>query len=348
MAAVSKDDRDAGGDLADVDDDIAFLQHAGTRAAVPWGWYQEGYDVEPSLAGADPTVSGGLHASYITHHNGPQYFGYIANNPQMRAHLHGLGDFFQAIRNGTLPADGGVYYIKGGYQNTLGLRPADPDAAVQRAFVGDDDHPGYSDAQISEAMVASAINLIARSKYWSSSAIVITWDDAEGDYDHVRPPMRYALPGIGWISDGPRVPLLLISPYARTGAVVHEFGDQASVVKLVDEVFGLTPLGQLPDEARATALGLARYGIDSLGPEDVPGNGVGDLLSGLDDGRLAGAVAPIPASSAEIPDNLLVQSPQTEGYGCKTLGIVPTDIRLGIVNSIPADFNPRPKTDPNP
>jgi phospholipase C len=346
IASVSKEDQNPTVDLQDVRADLAFLGRRGLASSVPWGWYEEGYDVEPAPGSFDPTVANGLHASYITHHNGPQYFGYVANNGQMRAHLHGLGDFFQVLRDRALPASGGVYYVKGGYRNVLGLRPADPDAAVQSAFIGDDDHPGYSDAQISEASLAHIVNLIARSPYWSSSAIIITWDDAEGDYDHVRPPMRYALPGIGWMSDGPRVPLILISPFARSGAVVHDFGDQASVVKLVNDVFGLTPLSELPDEVRASGIGLDLFGSNSLGPRDGADNGVSDLLSGFDDDRLSGNAQPISASTAEIPDQLVTQLPQVSGYGCKALGIVPTDVKLGIVNQIPADFDPRPKTDP--
>ena len=74
--------------------------------------------------------------------------------------------------------------------NLFNLKPVDPDTTVQKNFLGDDDHPAYSDAQISEAMVAEAINKIAASPYWSQSAIIITWDDSEGDYDHVQPPLR--------------------------------------------------------------------------------------------------------------------------------------------------------------
>lgn len=118
---------------------------------------------------------------YHTHHNGPQYFGYIANNPKMTQNLHGLGDFFSAVDNKTLPAEGGVFWVKGGYTNTLGPKPAMPDPKVQANFLGDDDHPAYSDAQISEAMVAEAINKIAASGYWENSAIIILYDDSEGD-----------------------------------------------------------------------------------------------------------------------------------------------------------------------
>jgi len=346
IGSVTGADADPSGDLTDIRDDISYLDGHGSAAAIPWGWYEEGYDSEPSPGGADPTDAAGLHASYITHHNGPQYFGYIANEPAMRQSLHGLGDLMTALKQQTLSPIGGVYYVKGGYRNILGLRPADPDPVVQKSFLGDDDHPGYSDAQISEAMVATIVNRIARSKYWDQSAIIITWDDAEGDYDHVPPPIRYTLPGEAWVSDGPRVPLLLISPYARSGAIVHDVGDQASVVKLVDEVFGLTPLAVLPDESRARSIGRARFGIDSLGPLDDPNNALSDLLSGFDAGRLSGTTPLIPASDAIIPDATIATLPQASGYGCRSIGIVPTDIQMGIANPIPPDFNPRPKTEP--
>ncbi|HME81143.1 MAG TPA: alkaline phosphatase family protein [Candidatus Eremiobacteraceae bacterium] len=346
ITSVAGADTNAAGDLRDIGDDITMLGRSGVASSVPWGWYEEGYTTEPSDDAAGPTDAMGRHASYITHHNGPQYFGYVANNSHMRARLHGLDDFFVALQKKSLPREGGVFYVKGGYRNIMGMHPANPDPAVQKSFLGDDDHPAYSDAQISEAMVAKIVNLIARSPYWKQSAIIITWDDSEGDYDHVRPPIQYALPGEAWVSEGPRVPLILISPYARRGGIVHEFGDQSSVVKLVDDVFGLTPLSSLPDEARARALGLARYGLDTLGPEDDPGNAITDLLTGFDDGRLSGRTPALPASDAVIPDDTVNALPQNTGFGCKALGIVPTDDQMGLHNPIPADFNPRPKTNP--
>ena len=155
-------------DLDDVQDDVAFISRL-HQATVPFGWYEEGFDKEttdvPPYPSSDPLDANGTHASYITHHNGPQYFGYIANNPNMSKQLHGLGDFFSALENKTLPREGGAFYVKVGYTNLFGLKPVDPDPTVQGAFLGDDDHPAYSDAQISEAMVAEAINKIAASPY---------------------------------------------------------------------------------------------------------------------------------------------------------------------------------------
>jgi phospholipase C len=344
LSAVTRSDRNARRDLADVRRDARYIASR-HQPPVAFGWYQEGYDGKPVDPDDGPTDAFGLHAAYVTHHNGPQYFGYISNNPQMRRQLHGLHDFFDALRKRTLPKAGGVFFVKGGYKNLFQLKPADPDTQVQKNFLGDDDHPAYSDSQISEALVAETINQIAASPYWSESAIIITWDDSEGDYDHVPPPILARGPDGSPISDGPRVPLILISPYARTHFVSHAQGNQASVVKFVDVVFNLPPLALLPDEERARRLGEERFGQKNVGPEDAITPGVANLTEAFSPSRLLGKVAPLPASYAEIPRSLIVRLPQQTDYGCKALGIVTTDRRRHIVNAIPSDFNPRPMTD---
>lgn len=345
LPAVTHADRAPKSDLADVREDIAHLGATGLPKPVYWGWYQEGFDREPTDQG--PLDAEGNHASYITHHNGPQYFGYISNNPQMRAHLFGIADFFKAVTSRSLPPSGGVLYVKGGAENTFGLKPADPDPVVQKNFTGDDDHPAYSDAQISEAMVAKGIDAIANSPYWSQSAIIITWDDSEGDYDHVVPMQRLSFNGLGRLEDGPRVPFLLISPFARSHTVVHDWGNHASVVKFIDTLFGVEPLATLPDEAHARAAGQKRYGVPNLGPHDADAN-ITDLLGGFDPDRLAGRVPPIPAADAIIPDAAMDPRVQNDGHGCQRDGIVPVDRAQNLPNPIPADFNPRPSTNPGP
>jgi len=345
LKSVARQDRDPKRDLADVRHDIPFISKR-HQAAVGFGWYEEGYGSGKVDMDDGPEDASGLHAAYITHHNGPQYFGYISNNPQMRKQLHGLHAFFDALKQQTLPKQGGVFFVKGGYRNIFGIKPADPDPRVQKNFKGDDDHPAYSDAQISEALVAKAVNAIAASPYWKESAIIITWDDSEGDYDHVPPPILAKGPDGSVISDGPRVPLILISPYARTGYVAHAQGNQASVVKFVDTVFSLPPLAFLPDEERGRKLGEKEFHQKGLGPEDAITPGVGNLTEAFSPARLLGKAAPLPASYVEIPDSLIDHLPQQTGYGCTDLGIVTTDRRLHIKNKIPDDFNPRPKTTP--
>jgi phospholipase C len=345
-SAVTTTDPSAATDLADVQDDVSFLTKL-TQPAVGFGWYQEGFDKE-STDTAGPTDANGTHASYITHHNGPQYFGYVANTPALRSQLHGLGDFYSDLKNNNLPKSGGVFYVKGGYQNTMGLLPADPDATVQKNFIGDDDHPAYSDAQISEAMVATSINAIASSQYWPESAIIITWDDSEGDYDHVPPPIVNYGPDKTAMSFGPRVPLILISPYAKLGYIAHEQGSHSSVVKFVDTVFGLPPLATLPDELLGRYLGLEEFGQEDLGPQDAITPGVSDLLEAFSTSRLMGLADTLSPDYVMVDPSVITKIPQATGLGCTDLGILTTDRQLGINNAIPSDFNPRPKTNPSP
>lgn len=341
-------DRDPKGDLDDINDDVRFISKLG-RASVPFGWYQEGYDNNPTernadCANDDPVDANRVHASYITHHNGPQYFGYIANNPMMSQQLHGLGDFFDALKATKLPEEGGAFYIKGGYRNIFHLLPVMDDPRVRCAFRGDDDHPAYSDSQISEIMVARAINAIAASKYWPQSAIIITWDDSEGDYDHVVPPAGILGPDGVNITNGPRVPLILISPYACDGCIVHNQGNHASVVKFIDEVFNLPALASLPDEERAERQGRQRFHKNGLGPQDANEN-VTDLLGAFSLERLKDVKPPFKPADVEVPESLLDKLPRDQPYGCKELGIVPTD--SGLQNHIPQGFNPRPVTCPS-
>lgn len=332
-------------DLADVNQDIAFIQRL-DQNKVAWRWFQEGYSAKPMSGDLGPKDADGVHASYITHHNGPQYFGYIANNPKMAADMGGMRAFFAAVSGGTLPTEGGVFYLKGGYQNGFGLRPSDPNAAVQKRFLGDDDHPGYSDAQISEAMLARAVNAIAQSKYWAHSAIIITWDDSEGDYDHVPPPNLATAPNGTRLSDGPRVPFLVISPFAKIHAVSHAIGNQASVIKFVDAVFHLPPLATLPDEQKGREIGLKTMHQKYMGPFDAETPDVTNLFSAFDPARLDGRAKPLPARYAMVPVSWTTELPAQTGADCKAIGVVPTDIQLHLPNPIPADFNPRPKTNP--
>ncbi len=339
ITSVTAADANAAVDLADVRQDIPAI--AASRAlALPWGWYEEGYDKEPTDTGA------ASHDSYIGHHNGPQYFGYVANNPQMTVHLHGLGDFFTDIAADKLAATGGVYYVRGGFQNIAGLKPALNDPAVQHNFQGDDDHPGYSDSALSEALVARTVNAIARSKYWPDSAIIITYDESEGDYDHVAPDFVEFDPLGLPLSRGPRIPLIVISPFARAHEISHDSGDHASVIKFIDLLYNLPKLADLPDEAQARMAGEKMFQQAYLGPADDVTPGIGNLLSAFDPARLTGKAAPLPAAYAEIPDADVGTIPPYGNQGCKMIGITPTDIAMGIKNNIPADFNPRPKTDP--
>ncbi|WP_263356039.1 phospholipase C [Acidicapsa ligni] len=330
-------DYDPAFDLLDVQDDIKKIAGHGVPA-INWGWYQQGYDHEPT----DP-AGVATHNDYVIHHNGPQYFGYVSDNPLASAHMHGMGEFFSDIAARSLPASG-VFYVRGGYGNIAGLPPADPNPKLATVFNGNDDHPGYSDSGISEAFLAKEINAIARSPYWNESAILIAYDESDGLYDHAQPRVRsHDAAGVP-LDQGPRIPFVLISPYGVAHAVSHQPAEHSSIIKFVDELFNLIPLADLPDEEKGRQIGVEKFGQKDLGPADDKVEGVGDLLTGFDNLRLLGKRKPLPAEYAIIPEPMIESFPHMQGQGCHVLGITPTD--FGKPNPVPADFNPRPDTSP--
>src|SRR5258706_2365944 len=86
--------------------------------------------------------------------------------------------------------------------------------------------------------VTNIVNSVMNSSYWSSTAILVTWDDWGGFYDHVKPPQ------VDHIGLGARAPLLVISPYARQGYISHQQGEFSSLAKFVESVFSLPSLNQ--------------------------------------------------------------------------------------------------------
>ena len=344
IQTIIKSDENPAMDLLDVQNDIGTIAKQ-NKTNVPWGWYQEGYDHEPFDKGANNTAST---ASYIVHHNGPQYFGYVGDNPQELLHLHGLGDFYTDLSNKALPAGGGVFYVRGGYNNLDGLKPQDPNPTVQSAFLGNNDHPAYSDSQISEAAIADAVNAIAMSPYWRESAIVITYDESDGYYDHAPFQIRsYSPDGLPYAA-GSRIPAIVVSPYSLAHVAVHSYAEHSTIIKFINHLFGLTPLAELPDEAQARAAGLATTGQANLGPADSDSVWqMSDMSNAFDNARLVGTQPLLPPAYATIPAAQVHALPHYAGQGCKTLNITPTDYVNGTpVDPAPADFNPRPTQTP--
>ena len=338
-------------DLADVQHDIPVIA---AQAPVDWAWYQQGYGPEPfdGQATVNLEPANTAHSSYIVHHNGPQYFGYIGDNPAEIAHMHSLQQFYDDIAARRLPEGGGVFYVRGGYYNNDNLQTLNPNPDVRATFAGNDDHPGYSDSQISESLVAESVNAIANSPYWPHAAIIVTYDETDGLYDHVPERIRSWGPDGLPLTGGPRIPAIVISPYSAAHAVSHVYSEHSAVIRFIDELFGLRPLADLPDEKRARAMQVLTAPDGSkqrdLGPADdlVP---MGDLFEDFDNDRLLGRAPPLPAALAEVEG--VTSLPHDGGEGCRTLHIVPTDYPNGVkagseIDPPPPDFNPRPTVSP--
>jgi phospholipase C len=351
ILSIVRQDEDPKVDLPDVQNDMAVI---GAQVPVNWGWYQQGYGPEPfdGHATINREPANTPHPSYIVHHNGPQYFGYVGDNPAETAHMHSLQQFYDDVAAHRLPEGGGVFYVRGGYYNNDGLMTLNPNPDVRATFAGNDDHPGYSDSQISEALIADSVNAIANSPYWPHAAVIVTYDETDGLYDHVPERIRSWGPDGLPLTGGPRIPTIIISPFSAAHAVSHIYSEHSAVIRFIDELFGLSPLADLPDEKRARALQVLMAPDGSkqrdLGPADdlVP---MGDLFEDFDNDRLLGRAPPLPASLAKIEG--ITSLPHDGGEGCRTLHIVPTDYPHGLkpgaeIDPPPPDFNPRPTVSP--
>jgi phospholipase C len=140
------------------------------------------------------------------------------DDPARRARLVDLADLYVDLARGDVPA---VSYIIQG---------------------GTSEHPpGH--IENGEIATVAIISAVMRSPLWESSAIILTWDDWGGWYDHVAPP-QVDRDGYGF-----RVPALIISPYARRGLIFHETADFTSILKFIERLHGLAPLTTRDEQA---------------------------------------------------------------------------------------------------
>lgn len=223
-----------------------------TAANVTWGWFQGGFTRSPDgkcstshalesfdrATGVDPATDPLRFKDYVAHHNPFQYFASTANPQHLPPtsvavvgktdqanHLYDITWFWEAARAGNLPA---VSFIKApAYQNG---------------------HPGNSNPLDEQTFLVETLNRLQQLPEWKSMAVIIAADDSDGWYDHVMPPIvnqsntpldfrcgsRTDGPGAR-CGYGPRLPLLVISPYAKQNYVSHTLSDQTSILRFIQD-----------------------------------------------------------------------------------------------------------------
>jgi phospholipase C len=176
---------------------------------VSWAWYSGGWN--DAVAGhADPL--------FQYHHQAFNYYANYAPGTEGRAHLQDEANFIAAAKAGTLPA---VSFVK----------PLGPDT----------EHPGYTDIVTGEKHLIDLINDVRSGPNWKDTAIVITYDEHGGFWDHVAPPTSKNHSDI-W-GPGARVPTIIISPLAKRHFIDHTLYDTTSILATIEHRWHLEPLG---------------------------------------------------------------------------------------------------------
>jgi len=101
----------------------------------------------------------------------------------------------------------------------------------------DDEHPGIGGVCAGENWTVKKINHLMQSDYWKETAIIFTMDDFGGWYDHVKPPRQYGCDPKNPYGLGFRLPLIIISPYAKPGFIFKEVAEQASIPHFIERIF---------------------------------------------------------------------------------------------------------------
>jgi phospholipase C len=166
-----------------------------------------------AFAVSDPANAIGV--AYCQICNPFQYATSIMANPAVRtAHMKDTADLITAIQNNTLPS---VSFGK-------------PDGLL-------DGHPSSSKVDLFEAYVLNVLSALeANPQLKAETAVLVTWDEAGGYWD------SGFIQSIDFFGDGPRIPILILSPYSTGGKVYHNYGDHVSVLKFIERNWNLKPL----------------------------------------------------------------------------------------------------------
>ena len=196
---------------------VRTIGEALNEKGISWAYYGGAYNAAVALqhdpTSTDPTVQIGR--AYCNICNFESYTNAIMGNAAQRtAHIKDATDFFAAIENSTLPA---VSFVK-------------PDGLL-------DGHPASSKFDLFEGMVKKTIDALnANPELFASTAFIITLDEGGGFYDsgYIQP--------LDFFGDGPRIPLIIISPFTKGGHVNHTYADHVSILKFIERNWNLQPL----------------------------------------------------------------------------------------------------------
>lgn len=235
----------AGRDRGDVVNDalypyIHYLVDAQVPAAIPAAIRSQIVDGQ-----AYELTQSAVYNSIGDPHNGSAK---VVNTPSLRENLQGMESFIQAVNKETLPA---VSFV------------------VPKNLTSG--HPGYSAPVLYEQFIYNLVsNLKSKPALWANTAIIITTDEGGGYFD------SGAIQNLDFFGDGPRIPLLVVSPYAKKGHVDHVYHDHASILKFIEYNWDIEPLSKRSRDNLPNPVQAARAYL----PVNQPA--IGDLTSLFD------------------------------------------------------------------
>ena len=223
-----------------------------TAAGITWGWFYDSFARIGSNADGTAVCNPNYNNHYDPfmyyastsnpHHLPPSSVDVIGQNSDQANHQYDLSDFYDALAQGNLPS---VTFLK--------------------AKKYQDGHAGfgYSNPLDEQSYLVTVVNAVEASPYWNDTAIIIAYDDSDGWYDHAMPPILKGstVPGVDALNGdgkcgsmsagayplrcgyGPRLPLLVISPYARVNFVDHTLTDQTSILRFIEDNWSLGRIG---------------------------------------------------------------------------------------------------------
>jgi acid phosphatase len=201
---------------------VPTIAEALANKGVSWKWYT-GARETADVTGDAQALLGGTTAGDLALAQSAQYnvigdplvgSANVMTTPALQANLKGLTTFFNDISGGTLPA---VSFV-----------------VPKNLSSG---HPGYSAPADYEAFLQTVLTAVqANPTLWAHTAILVTTDEGGGRFD------TGSIQNLDFFGDGPRIPMLVVSPYARTGMVDHTYYDHASILKFIERNWRLQPL----------------------------------------------------------------------------------------------------------
>lgn len=231
---------------------VPTIAEALTSHGVSWKWYigaRDAADLRTEMRTLHLSLEAARRVQYNADADPLIASAAVMTRPQLRSRIQGLSAFYRDLERGTLPA---VAFV------------------VPKAR--ESGHPGYSKVAAFENLLHDIVQRVQRrQRLWSHAAIIATTDEGGGYFDSGYIQM------IDFFGDGPRVPLLVISPFARHAHVDHTYNDHASILKFIERNWRLAPLSprsrdNLPEPTSDAA--------DPYRPRNSPA--IGDLMTLFD------------------------------------------------------------------